>query len=75
LKSKAFGFSFDTTDVADQYTACLNIMDKYYVALMCGALDVESTIAQANSEFENAGLKDIIEAKQKQLDEYLAADK
>lgn len=72
LKSKAFGFSFDTTPVVDQYTACINVMDKYYKALMSGAVDVESTIEQANAEFEAAGLADIINAKQEQLDAYLA---
>lgn len=72
MKSKAIGFAFDTTAVADQYTACANIMDKYYNALMCGTVDVASTIEQANAEFEAAGLNDIITAKQEQLDAYLA---
>lgn len=72
MKSKAIGFAFDTSSVADQYTACSNIIDKYYNALMCGTVDVESTIAQANAEFEAAGIADIIAAKQEQLDAYLA---
>lgn len=72
MKSKAIGFAFDTTSVADQYTACSNIIDKYYPALMCGTVDVASTIEQANAEFEAAGLNDIIAAKQEQLDAYLA---
>ncbi|MCM1236750.1 MAG: ABC transporter substrate-binding protein, partial [Ruminococcus flavefaciens] len=72
LKSKAFGFSFDTTDVIDQYSACSNVMDKYYAALMSGSVDVESTIEQADKEFEAAGLNDIIAAKQEQLDEFFA---
>ncbi len=71
-KSKAFGFSFDTTGVTDQYTACSNVMQKYYYALLCGAIDPESSIEQANSELEAAGLNDIIAAKQEQLDAYLA---
>ena len=72
-KSLGFGFAFDSTSVANQYTACCNVMDKYYSALMCGTVDVESTIAQANAEFEAAGLSDIISAKQEQLDAFLAA--
>lgn len=72
LKTKAFGFAFDTTEVVDQYSACCNIMDKYYKALMAGTVDVESTIAQANEEFEAAGLNDIIKAKQEQLDAFFA---
>lgn len=72
LKSKAIGFFFDTSEVTDQYTACSNIMDKYYSALICGTVDVESTIEQANAELEAAGVNDIIAAKQAQLDAYLA---
>ena len=72
LKTKGFGFAFDTTNVVDQYTACSNIMDKYYKALLSGSVDVESTIEQANSELEAAGLADIIAEKQAQLDAYLA---
>ncbi|HHV12718.1 MAG TPA: ABC transporter substrate-binding protein [Clostridiales bacterium] len=71
MKSQGFGFSFDTSSVVDQYTACINIMDKYYGALMAGTVDVDSTIEQANKEFEAAGLNDIIAAKQQQLDAYL----
>ena len=70
-KSMAFGFSFDISDVEDQYTACTNIMNKYYHALMSGSVPVDDIIAQANAEFEAAGLGDIIAAKQAQLDAYL----
>ena len=74
MKSQAFGFAFDITPVTDQYAACSNIMQKYYKPLLSGAVDVESTIKQANAELEAAGLQDIIDAKQTQLDEYLKAD-
>lgn len=73
LKTKAFGFAFDTTEVTDQYAACLSVMDKYYGPLMSGAVDVESTLEQAKSELEAAGINDIIEAKQNQLDAFLGA--
>lgn len=75
MKSKAFGFAFDITPVTDQYAACSNIMQKYYKPLLSGAVDVESTIAQANEELEAAGMNDIIAEKQKQLNEYLDAQK
>ena len=52
LKSKAFGFAFDITPVTDQYAACANVMQKYYKPLLSGAVDVESTIEQANAELE-----------------------
>ena len=46
-------------------------MNKYYHALMSGSVPVDDIIAQANAEFEAAGLGDIIAAKQAQLDAYL----
>ena len=73
LKSKAFGFAFDITPVTDQYAACANVMQKYYKPLLSGAVDVESTIEQANAELEVAGIADVIAEKQRQLDEYMKA--
>ncbi len=72
LKTKAFGFCFDTSNVVDQYTACSNIRDKYFKALISGSVDIESTLEQMNSELEAAGLADIIAEKQTQLDAFLA---
>ena len=72
MKSKAYGFFFDTSSVVDQYSACSNVMDKYYKALLAGTVDPESTIAQANGELEAAGLQDILTEKQKQLDDFFA---
>lgn len=70
LKSKAFGFSFDTADVVDQYTACANVMEKYYTALLSGAIEPKATIAQANEELKAAGIDDVIKKKQEQLDAF-----
>ncbi len=72
VTSAAFGFAFDNSNVIDEYTACSNVMDKYYKALMSGAVDPESTIEQARSELEAAGIDTIIAEKQTQLDAWLA---
>jgi putative aldouronate transport system substrate-binding protein len=47
-------------------------MDKYYAAILAGAVDTESTIAQANIELAQAGIEDVIAAKQAQVDKLLA---
>lgn len=70
MKSKAYGFFFDTSSVLDQYTACSNIMDKYFKALIAGTIDPDSTIEQANAELAAAGLNDILTEKQAQLDDF-----
>lgn len=72
LKSKAFGFTWDSTDVTNQLTACTNVLDKYWQALMCGAVDPDETIPQFNEELKAAGIDDIIASKQEQLDAWLA---
>ncbi|MDO5541074.1 MAG: ABC transporter substrate-binding protein [Eubacteriales bacterium] len=72
VNSKGLGFVFDNTEVIDEYTACSSVMDKYYKALMSGAVDPDEIIAQAAAELESSGLAKIIEAKQAQLDAFLA---
>lgn len=47
-------------------------MDKYYKPLMSGAVDPEATMEQAKAELEASGLATIIQAKQEQLDAWLA---
>lgn len=71
-KSIAFGFTFDSVDVLNQVTAATNVVAKYNKALMAGALDPATTLEQFNAELYSAGLQDIIDAKQAQLDEWLA---
>ncbi|MDD6283285.1 MAG: ABC transporter substrate-binding protein [Oribacterium sp.] len=71
--SPAFGFNWDSTNVLNQVTACNNVVSTYDMALRWGTMDPETTIAQFNKELEAAGINEIIAAKQKALDEYLAS--
>lgn len=72
VQSVGFGFSFNNKNVADQYTACVNIMEKYYGALLMGAVSVEDTIDQANQELKDAGFDDVVKEKQEQFDSWQA---
>ncbi len=73
LISKGTGFILDTDalGVTDQYTACQNVVDKYYDGLMNGVLDPDTVMAQAHQEMIDAGIEDIIAVKQAALDELL----
>ena len=71
-KSAAFGFTYDSANVTNEVTACTNVVSKYNKALLCGALDPETTLEQFNSELYAAGLQNIIDEKQSQLDAWLA---
>jgi putative aldouronate transport system substrate-binding protein len=74
--SPAFGFAWDSTQYATQVTALTNAYETYRAALDTGSVgsaNVESTIKALNDALYAAGLQDVIDAKQAQLDEYLAS--
>ena len=72
VKSNAFGFTWDSSGVRNQVTACTNVMQKYHQALMCGAVDPEETLPKVNQELKDAGIDDIIGDKQAQYDAWRA---
>lgn len=73
-KSVAFGFSWDSSKVKNQLTACTNVVAKYHKALMCGSLDPDEVLPKFNEELKSAGIDDIIADKQAQLDAWLAVN-
>ncbi len=71
-KSLALGFQFDSSKVADQMTACANVVSQYYMPIMYGEVDIDSSLEEFNKQLYAAGLQDIIDEKQAQLDAWLA---
>lgn len=69
--SPALGFTFDSTMVMNEITACNNVIAKYEVGLRWGVLDPEEALPQFNDELKAAGLETIIAEKQAQLDAFL----
>ncbi|MFV0399085.1 MAG: ABC transporter substrate-binding protein [Oscillospiraceae bacterium] len=74
LRSKAFGFTYDSARVKNQVTACTNVVSKYHQALLCGTLDPETTLPVFIQELKDAGVDDIVAEKQRQIDEWAAAN-
>lgn len=72
-KSLALGFSFDSSKVTDQITACTNVVAQYYTPLMYGEVDIDSTLPQFQEALKSAGIDKIIAEKQSQLDAWLAS--
>lgn len=72
-QSPALGFAFNAAPVADEVSACANVVDKYYSAMMLNIGDTEQMLADFLSELENAGIEDIIAEKQAQLDAWASA--
>ena len=67
-----FGLVWDNSEVLNEVTACNNVVEKYRAGLLTGCLDPETAIPQMNQELDAAGINTIIEAKQAQLDAWLA---
>lgn len=73
-RSKAFGFTFDSSTVKTQYTAVNNVIDQYLPGLRCGSLDPETELSKFQQSLKDAGIDEIIAEKQKQLDAWSAAN-
>lgn len=71
-KSPAMGFTFDSSEVATEYAAVVNVIGQYLPGLLCGSIDPETAIPEFRDKLAVAGIDTIIAAKQKQLDEWLA---
>ena len=72
IESKALGFVFDNSEYADQVSALNNVISQYNGALSSGSGDPEELIPQFLEALDDAGIDDVIAAKQEQLDAFLA---
>lgn len=70
--SKAFGYTFDSSNYANQISAINNVLQTYRAQLTWGTVDVDTVLPQFISELEAAGLNDVIAENQEQLDAWLA---
>ena len=73
--SKASGFSFDSTNVANEITAVQNVYNEYQTSVEYGFVDPETGIAEMNDKMMAAGLQKIIDEKAAQLAAWQEANK
>ena len=71
--SVAMGFTFDNSSVKTEYTAVTNVIDQYLPGLICGSVDPATEIPVFLQRLSEAGINEIIAAKQTQLDAWVAA--
>lgn len=71
--SKYVGLSVDTSSIADQITACYNVSKQYRAILNCGQADPVTELPKFLNALEEAGVQDIIDCYQSQLNDWLAA--
>lgn len=73
--SPAYGFVFDSANVANEVTACTNVIQQYCISVEeNGDVDVDEAIAELNQALKEAGIDRILEEKQKQYDVFLAGE-
>lgn len=67
------GFNFDSTKVSTQYAAVEAALGTYFDPLMNGLVDdVDETITQMRAALESAGIQDVLNEMNAQVEEYLA---
>lgn len=71
-KSKAFGFTFDSSSLKTEYSSVMNVVNQYLPGLNCGSLDPDKEIPNFIKALKDAGMDRIVAEKQKQLDAWLA---
>lgn len=74
-KSKAVGFFFDNSDYSAQIAALVNVVQQYSGSLYSGTGDPETLIPQFLDALDDAGINDLIQAKQEQFDAWLEKNK
>jgi putative aldouronate transport system substrate-binding protein len=73
--SPAMGFSFDQDPVKTEVAAVQNVVSQYRKSLENGASDPATVLPEYQAKLKAAGLEKIIAEKQKQLDEWVRANK
>lgn len=67
-------FSFDSTAVSTQYAAVEAAMGTYFDPLLNGLVkDVDASLEEFRASLDAAGVRDVLDEMQKQIDEYVAA--
>lgn len=71
----SLGFIWDGAAVTNEVAACINVVDKYYVGLFCGAGTdpVDTIVANFEKELNDAGVLVIMADMQKQYNAFLAS--
>ena len=71
--SKAVGFLFDSSNYSSEIAALSNIVKQYSGALYSGSGDPDELIPELLEALDDAGINEVIQAKEEQLDAFLAA--
>jgi putative aldouronate transport system substrate-binding protein len=74
-KSKAMGFSFDSSSLQTELAALNSVTDQYKIGLESGSLDPVKILPEFIAKLKTAGIDKVIAEKQKQLDQWAKNNK
>ena len=72
VASVAYGFMPDLTKYSNELSALKSVVDEYAKQLSTGAADPDKLLDEFNAKLYEAGLQTVMDAKQEQLDAWLA---
>jgi putative aldouronate transport system substrate-binding protein len=72
--SPAMGFTFDSTTVANEYSAVTNVIGQFLPGLITGSMD-PAELTNFIDKLKAAGMDKIVAAKQQQLNQWLSTQK
>lgn len=70
VKSNLLGFTPDLSDKGAQIENIEIVWHKYYPSLMTGSVDVDTILPKFNAELRKAGIEEVRQEAQRQLDEW-----
>ncbi len=70
--SPLLGFTFDSSEYANEISAVTNVITEYSYALQCGISDPETELPAFREKLDSAGMKKLVLGVQDQLDAWLA---
>ena len=73
VSSVKLGYTFDTTEVNDQLANSREIWLRYRSEVLTGVKDPAEVVPQIIEDLMQAGWQEVMDAAQKQVDEFLAA--
>ena len=74
-RSRYLGYAFNPDVVKTQYAAVNDVISTYRTSLECGVVDPDKILPEFLQKLEAAGISEIIAENQKELDNWIAANK
>lgn len=72
-KLPIYGFTFDSSVVANEVAAVTNVKEAYALPLFTGAMDPETALPEMLKKLDDAGMQTIVDTANAQLEAFLAA--